>query len=378
MRNGMSWIKVISFNVLITLSLIGLVMLMPPFVYTAYKLVVNRDVQDTRDNRAELALYDSYAWARKHFEEFNNLPSTYYDFITWRRDDYFGETINISNGVRHTVSLNPISPNNGEYWFFGGSTTWGTGVTDAYTYPSMFAETTDNQVKNFGETGYIARQSLAFLSNQLISNSLVDLSNLHVVFYDGVNDVVNRCRREIIGLGTARENQIQTLLSSDSFSNPKYSFQRTFSQLTNFLVAVSNRLTSGTGDLEIANRQYNCSTDINRATEVAQTLVNTWKAASDIVESRGGKFTAILQPVAFYGRASTDYLNLSSANSLALARQYEAVYPLIIEIAKKNDIRFADLTNIYDGCEVCYIDFGHVGPQAHQILINSLVAVLDE
>ena len=43
-------------------------------------------------------------WAGRHFKEFGELPTTNYDFITWRRADYSGETINITNGVRHSTS----------------------------------------------------------------------------------------------------------------------------------------------------------------------------------------------------------------------------------------------------------------------------------
>ena len=122
---------------------------------------------------------------------------------------------------------------------------------------------------------------------------------------------------------------------------------------------------------------YSCASDAERAEEVAATLVNTWLAASDLVKSKGGEFTAILQPVAFIGNPIIKYLNLTTSYDIALAEQYTAVYPLVREMAEKRNIRFIDLTHVYDGCDNCYIDFCHVGPQGHQILVPNLIKYLD-
>ena len=83
-------------------------------------------------------------------------------------------------------------------------------------------------------------------------------------------------------------------------------------------------------------------------------------------------FLAVLQPVAYWGSPKVDYLDLTIFEGMLLKKQYEAVYPLIIEEAKKHDIDFLDLTSVYDGCDNCYIDFCHVGPQAHHRLANAL------
>lgn len=140
----------------------------------------------------------------------------------------------------------------------------------------------------------------------------MDFSGRHVVFYDGVNDIAHRCRSEISGLGTGREQQIQSMLPTTS--NEKFSFEKLFEQLTQFLQAVTRKL----GIVEassIASENYNCSSDPSRAEEIAKTLVETWQVASDLVTHRGGKFTAILQPVAFIGSADIKYLNLNSAKT---------------------------------------------------------------
>jgi hypothetical protein len=359
----MSWIKVIGFNIFITFSLLGMLLLTPPVAHYIYSFTGSPDV------RGSLDLYSDIEWADSHFNELSNLDTTYYDFIIWRRDDFAGETVNISNGLRATTPPKNRNSNVNDYYFFGGSTTWGTGVNDENTYPSIFAQRLNTQVINFGESGYIARQSLALLTNFLVNNSISDLSGQHIVFYDGVNDVASRCRREINGLGTSRERQIQNRLSQK-----EYSLGKLFEQLTQFLQAVTNRLGRQNAS-SVADISYGCSSDPNRAEEVAKTLVETWQVASDLVAQRGGNFTAILQPVAFIGHPNVDYLEFPSSND-PLSMQYEAVYPLIRQFAADENIDFMDLSSVYDNCDNCYIDFSHVGPQAHQVLVDSLVRKL--
>ena len=368
MRNVMSLIKVILINILITFSLLGMLLIAPPVIYSVYSIIsVNSSSSSPTDERYELALYKNVPWAESHFVELSQTQTTYYDFITWRRNDYHGETINIIDGVRATIGSQAQINDTTQYFFFGGSTTWGTGVNDANTYPSLFAQQTNTRAQNFGESSYIARQSLAYLNNLIIQESKNDWSESHVVFYDGVNDVGNGCRTEISGFGTSREQQIQNALQS-AFDK-KYSFTKSFEQLTEFLSAVKRKLENSK---LIAETYYNCHLDPERAEEVARTLVETWQAAYDLVTQQGGDFTAILQPVAYLGNPNIDYLELTTNNDLALAKQYEAVYPLIKQLAKTRNINFLDLTSTYDNCDNCYIDHSHVGPEAHQLLVEDL------
>lgn len=373
MSSAMSWIKVVAINIAIAFGLIGFILLIPPFVFYASE-AANFFKSSSIDSRASLDLYSEYEWAHHHFVEDSEVPIRYFDFVTWRREDYDGKTINIKNGVRKTI--NPNSEDSSKFWFFGGSTTWGTGVNDQNTYSSLFANSTSHHVTNFGETAYIARQSLAYLNNHLIINNIQDLENINVIFYDGVNDIAHRCRREISSLGTGRENQIRNKLFLSSSS--KFGLSGTFNQLQDFLGTVLNKIFLNSQAEKPAANQYSCASDSERALEVAESLVNTWQVASDLVQGKGGEFTAILQPVAYIGNSYFPYLDLSSSNDVSLASQYNAVYPLIVEIVNKRNIQFLNLTSVYDQCTNCYIDFCHTGPQGHQLLSNKLVSIFGE
>lgn len=362
----MNWVKVVFFNLGIMFALSGLMLLTPPILENSAKLVEHLFFKHP-DKREGLAIYDKYEWSDRYFREHRELGSNYYDYITWRRNDYSGETINVVDGIRHTsaaaANQDGSTEIGSEYWFFGGSTTWGSGVNDENTFPSIFAKKNGVPAVNFGESAYIARQSLALLQNRYITRPRSRASTSRViVFYDGVNEVLLRCRNETKGLGTGREAQIRQILLGG-----KWSFYRTFSQLIDYLGKQTDRIINITA--EPGSSFYDCASDPLRANFVAETLVNTWHQARITAQANGDEFIAVLQPVAFIGSADIPYLNLTGAKNQELARQYEAVYPLIDAAAKALNMPFINLADVYDGCNDCYIDFCHVGPQAHQLLV---------
>lgn len=365
----MNWVKVVFYNLGITFALLGAVLMAPPLIENSSDFISSQFFKET-DGRANLSIYDKFDWSDRYYAEKRGLSSSYHDYISWRRNDYAGETINIVDGIRRSSNTDAVqgepAQDGREYWFFGGSTTWGTGVNDDNTYPSVFARRNRAQVKNFGESGYIARQSLSLLQNQYITRQ-APVSNVKrvVVFYDGVNDVMHRCRNEIEGLGTGREAQIQLVLLGGNWS-----FYRTFSQLSNYLDKTSKKIANLFGAQDVSF--YDCVSDPARARFIAETLVSTWRQARSAAQANGDEFIAILQPVAYIGSADVTYLNLHNATGKQVARQYEIVYPLIVDAAKASDIPFIDLTDAYDGCADCYIDFCHVGPQAHQLLVERM------
>ena len=97
---SMSWIKVILINFILIFALIGMLLLTPSILYSTYQLIKGDKTKTSLDER--LDLYKNFRWSDKHFVEVAELSTTYYDFITWRRNDYAGETININNGLRVT------------------------------------------------------------------------------------------------------------------------------------------------------------------------------------------------------------------------------------------------------------------------------------
>tara|TARA_B100000900_G_C20559464_1_gene708223 strand:- start:74 stop:1195 length:1122 start_codon:yes stop_codon:yes gene_type:complete len=370
----MNLIKILLINFILVVFFLGIVLVSPPILsFINQSLFSANEIIDKRSN---LKIYQDYEWANKHFNEFHSLSTKYFDFYSWRRNDYKGETININDGIRHSYQSNTHTTDM-SYWFFGGSTTWGLGVNDNNTYPSIFAKKMNANVKNYGETGYISRQSLNYLQKILIENdNYADLTNINIFFYDGVNDVNVGCRKSVKGLETSRQNQFQAQINNNAHLN-QFSFKRTFSQSIDFIKAIKNKIKKKNITIDKEIDKYNCHNNKQKALFVAESLVNTWEITSQIVRSRGGNFIAILQPVAHYGKSNLGEVILSEAANKPLFMQYQEVYPIIIQKAKEKGLNFIDLTSILDHCVDCYIDFCHVGPQGNTIIANSIIKSLN-
>lgn len=358
------------------LSILGILFLTPPTIYTIYKLFspnsdVRLETQNYFEKRHKLEIYNSYEWAERHFKEYLSLQTKYYDFISWRRKDFNGETINIKAGVRETFTPENFD-NFKEFWFFGGSTTWGIGSDDLNTYPSIFAKISKSHVKNFAETGWVSRQSLSFLNNLYISN--ITKKNRVITFYDGVNDVFYLCRKDFRTLGTSREAFIQERIDENKNI---FSFYKTFYQLKMFSSTVINRIAFEMGITPKSKNndyfpEYDCGNDLKKSEFVGNSILKTWVQAQALAKANGDTFVAILQPVTVMGNSNYSYLPVEPKNINSLTNEFNAVYSYIKLNAPKMLDHFYDFTGIFDNCTNCYIDFSHTGPQGNQIIAETI------
>lgn len=310
--------------------------------------------------------------ARLHFTEYDNLTKGYYaSYYAWRRPETKGETINIdAEGLRRTYESDG-SPTR-TIAFFGGSTTWGTGADDFSTIPSFFAKKmADYKAINFGETGYVAHQSLNLFLKRYYEGFRPDV----VVFYDGVNDVWNKCRRELGPYSHSREYEMRTILKEGSSDNPE-SFTFIIQPLKNFAGKVARVLASR--QKSASQSFYDCDEDAAKAEQVARVLLSDWMLIKTLVEGYGGEFISILQPHAYVSKTRLDHLELSEA----LGRQYAAVYPKVLELLPKEfpELRanFADLRNALDRDDYFYIDWCHLSPNGNEIIAERISEIVQQ
>ena len=141
-------------------------------------------------------------------------------FVYFRRKPYAGKLIHVdANGFRRT--LNPTTAENQRsVWLFGGSTVWGTGVSDAHTLASELARVATVQALNFGETGYVSTQSqLAFMASLRCPDAVrPDVA----IFVDGVNDVYAALQSGIAGAPqneSNRQAEFNVTRSGDAFAS---------------------------------------------------------------------------------------------------------------------------------------------------------------
>jgi lysophospholipase L1-like esterase len=174
-------------NVIIALLLIDMVSL-------AIIKIWSPDELDLEHRRRFAELQDAghaerMAWGR------------YEPYLVWKADTsvYFLEEIG-PDGFRRTPG-SISGPDSYQILFFGGSTVWGTGVSDSCTIPAyllqMLSEEFEQPVdmKNLGQLGYVSTQELLELLFRIRDGDVPDL----VIFLDGMNDVTAAYQSGIAG-----------------------------------------------------------------------------------------------------------------------------------------------------------------------------------
>ena len=305
--------------------------------------------------------YAGAAWAKDHFSEYYDLQSRYEAYYGWRRLAYRGDTINIDQqGLRRTWQA-ADTPAERSIAFFGGSTTWGTGADDDRTIASEFVKLNPEYVGyNFGETGWVAHQSLNMFMKMYFGGFRPDV----VVFYDGVNDAWHKCRRELDAFAHAREYKMRTVMDEASSENPESPLFLIL-PIKNFVEKLTRMVSN---QAAAATSFYDCAENPAKAEQIARVLLSDWLIVKELVESYGGTFVPILQPVIYFSDTRKDHLELDQE----LRRQYEAVYPLVVELMHREfpalAANFMDLRAALDADEYFYIDWCHLSPDGNQLV----------
>jgi hypothetical protein len=339
--------------------------------YSVYNLVTaGHALADLKKSahKARLPNYAKIKWARTHFAEFDSLGAEYVSYIGWRRAPFKGETINIVGPLAQRATVGTPDPNKPSVYFFGGSTMWGTGTDDANTIPSLVTQLGGFRAENFGESAWVAHQSLVLLMQLLQDGHRPNV----VVFYDGVNEVLHRCRWESRPRAHARESGVRAALAATKGENV-YGLQYMAQPLIALAGVVAGRISLWTrNEAKHLDRLYNCRTDPSKAQKIADSLIQDWEMARKLVEAHGGRFIGVLQPVAHFSDTRKDHIRLPDIQR----KQYEAVYPLVKEKMAGRP-GFLDFTGVLDRPEYIYIDFCHLSPNGNRYVAQRLVEVLE-
>jgi hypothetical protein len=319
---------------------------------------------------ARMAALPNYAgvdWARTHFEEFGALSSQYFSYIGWRREPFQGKTITLTGPYAQRATIGAAASGKPSVYFFGGSTMWGTGADDANTIPSLVTQIGGYRSENYGESAYTAHQSLVLLVQLLQEGHRPNV----VVFYDGANEVAHKCRSELTPKSHAREGQVRSALAATKGENV-YGLRYMVEPLVALAGVVSSRLALLTGSRQ-RTWHFACHSDAARAQQIADNLIQDWDIARRLVESYGGKFIGILQPVTYFSDTKLDHLKLSDTEKV----QFRAVYPLIRQRMQGRPGLY-DFTGVLDRKEYLYVDFCHLSPNGNRYIAHRVVEVLAE
>ena len=326
-------------------------------IRSLYYTVVNKSLNPI----ANYPIYEDKKIAHEIFIDYQSLKNEYKSFIGWRPLKTNKKHITI-NGKYHTRKSEGEEINNST-WFFGGSTMWGTGVSDSYTIPSFFYKVSGQKVMNFGQLSWTSRQSLA----QLITLLGDGLNPSIVIFYDGINDVNIGCRSEIKEVSVhARENIIQKSINN------------------NLLFKISKDLKYPIDKLiqKFKNSRYTYDCDFNqyKANQIADHLINNWYTAYLILKAKNINFYAILQPSLFTSEAPYDYFSRKEKTLLINKRkQFNTVNRIIVKkIASKCKQDKLFCNSIINGQEWIktksniFLDFSHLNNEGNLIIARKM------
>lgn len=308
-----------------------------------------------------------------HFRESLMLPINYAASVGWQRDPFQGKTITIDErGRRVHQPLPEASQTKSTVYIFGGSTVWGSGVTDNETIPAFYQKIAQLPTINEGETAYISRQSLASFVNLLSAQEPIDA----VIFYDGVNDVQYGCRAELqvnehgrteVFRDRLRQRRSQQSATEDFMAYLNGVFLGGIQELGVEIVDAIN-------DTRKKQREEDsmiCDSDPERARQVAATLLANWEIAHDLAQAQGIEFLAVLQPVAYLGQPKVDHIQEDLDPQFG--KQYEAVYPILQRLIRERNYDWiVDYSQVLSRDEYFYIDFCHVSANGNEILARRL------
>lgn len=153
------------------------------------------DVERQKIVQPDLSEQEITSLAEETIYVVNNLA--YAPYTQFKEPVFQGIHIQIDeNGFRHSKNQGvwPPDPANFNIFMFGGSTTFGVGVSRDHTIASHLQEYLSGQVDddvyvyNFGRSAYFLTQERILFEQLLLADHQPDL----VIFLDGLNDVISK------------------------------------------------------------------------------------------------------------------------------------------------------------------------------------------
>lgn len=316
--------------------------------------------------------------------EYHQLPKSHFEsFVGWRSGEKVtGRILNIDDeGNRITINRSAQGTET-VFDFYGGSTIWGYGVSDANTIPSQFARINKNSfARNFGEQGYVSRQELNHLLNNIVQRRIGDV----VIFYDGWNDVIHECRHANGPFGDAFSGTARSLVAQIDQKGLVHNLAATIGIRNKIAFTLPNTTTLVewlTGKrlgrnvyLKLDNDLSDACRDPKVADLVAENLVRNWETAALIAKNNNAKFFAVLQPNLHTSNTAQPYDGVVPAPDDQ--KKINAVYPLIKKKALAHSW-FVDGTAWLDGRSDLFIDTDcHVNENGNEIIAARLFVATD-
>ena len=268
--------------------------------------------------------------------------------------DYKGRWINVKNNRRVTIN----EPKNYIHtiYIFGGSTVYNGEVPDNLTIASQLASSSANdnlyKVVNMGATSIHSAQQFGRLKSEINLNK-GDL----VVFYDGVNDVLQRIIYE------NRDGYMIGQPKKESFWMKLLRSKRKYSSILQIMYSKMIKNTK-----EISPTLINNSVD---------DYINILVDVNNYVKTQGAYFYHFLQPTLFTKNKLNKYEQMLLEKGepfvpIQFIEPYKKSYPLIE--SRLNNFDFSQsLTGIFDDLnESPFLDYCHVNHVGNKIISENI------
>lgn len=273
-------------------------------------------------------------------------------------NNFKGHWINVRENKRVTIAQPKIYKK--RILIFGGSTIYNGEVPDSFTIASYLQENLisngyiDILVENYGATSIHITQQFERLQYDVMLKS-GDV----VIFYDGVNDVLQR----------VYFNNPNGFIANEVAKSPLLvQYIRKWKVHSAFLRWVDENLIS----------QKNYRLNLLRAPKAADEYVAEIVKTNSFVNSKGAKFLHFLQPHIFTKNPKNSYekdligLEGSDMMPFGLKEVFESTYPIIQK--KLEPITYnRDATSIFNDLIISpYMDFCHVSESANKVVANEI------
>tara|TARA_B100001063_G_scaffold242015_1_gene269927 strand:+ start:188 stop:1285 length:1098 start_codon:yes stop_codon:yes gene_type:complete len=268
--------------------------------------------------------------------------------------DYEGKWINVKNNRR--VTINEQKNYLHTIYLFGGSTVYNGEVPDHLTIASQLALLGANdylyKVVNMGATSIHSAQQFGRLKSEISLNK-GDV----VIFYDGVNDVLQRIIYE------NREGYMVGQPKKESFWMKLLRSKRKYSSILQITYSEMIKNTKKTSSTLISN-----SID-----DYVNVLVDT----NNYVKSHGSHFYHFLQPTLFTKNKLNEYEQALVVKGepfvpIQFVDPYKRSYPLIKN--RLNNFNFSySLTEVFDNLNVSpFLDYCHINHTGNKIISENI------
>ncbi|MCK4664758.1 MAG: SGNH/GDSL hydrolase family protein [Bacteroidales bacterium] len=367
MNNRLEKIKSICFNgviiILITILLISLleigakIILISRVSKEKVKIEKKQNINRSNEDDQEASKYKM------------GKPGLVYEpYFLFKHGDVESKSFNIENGFRKTI--NKIDSNtalNMNIFMFGGSTMFCQSSKDQYTIPSVVSDLLNKNsdslnfiINNYSAGGYLNDQEVILMVRLLMEGKIPDI----VIFYDGVNDVINKVSR----------GQPHYLYRSFDRSEKYAPF---FLRLINAISSRSSivKLIRGGGEVYASDKNVLKQ----RIEKMMSDYTNNIEFVKKLSESFGFDYYFLWQPNILTTKKKLTDFELSILQNdqtkqikqaYLLAQNYLLESPII-------DKKFFDLTNVFDNTdETVLMDFAHVNSIGHEVVANRIYNIL--